>query len=58
MPTIPRETRKWIYIVVLAIIPLLVVRGLVTASEAPLWVALAGAILAPALALNNLPPKE
>jgi hypothetical protein len=55
---IPRDTRKAIYLVVLALMPLLVIKGIVSQEEAPIYLGLAAAILAPALALNNLPPKK
>ena len=53
-----REGRKYIYIVSLAVIPLLVAYGVIDEEVAPLWVALAGAIVAPVVALTHLTPKE
>lgn len=53
-----RENRKWIYAVCLAAVPLLVLYGVIDEAAAPLWIALIGAIVAPSLALRNLPPKE
>lgn len=53
-----REGRKYIYIVSLAVIPLLVAYGVIDEEVAPLWVALAGAIVAPVVALTHLNPKE
>lgn len=56
MPKVPANVRKWVYGVSLAAIPLLVAYGIVDESMAPLWVALIGAIVAPALALANVTP--
>jgi hypothetical protein len=52
-----REVRKWVYGVALAGIPLLVAFGIIDESQAPLWVALVGALVAPGLALANLSPS-
>ena len=54
MPHIPATTRRWIYTVALAGIPLLVAFGIIEESQAPLWVAFAGAVIAPSLALANI----
>ena len=51
-----RENRKWIYGVCLAIVPILVLYGVIDEQAAPLWIALIGAIVAPSLALANLTP--
>lgn len=51
-----RETRKWIYGVCLAVVPLLVLYGVIDERSAPLWVALIGAVVAPTLALTHLTP--
>jgi hypothetical protein len=53
-----RDRRKWIYGICLAIVPLLVLYGVIDESSAPLWIALAGAIIAPSLALANLAPDK
>ena len=45
--------RKWIYGVALALLPLLIGFGIVKAEDAPLWAALIGAILVPALAVTH-----
>lgn len=52
-----REVRKWLYGISLTVIPLLVAYGVIEKSDAPLWIALAGSILAPTLALAHLPAK-
>jgi hypothetical protein len=53
-----REVRKSLYLISLAVIPLLVFYGVITEDSAPLWVALVGSVLAPTLALTHLSPKE
>ena len=53
-----RGVRKWLYGVSLTVVPLLVAYGIIEQDNAPLWIALAGSILAPSLALAHLPAKE
>lgn len=53
-----REVRKWIYGICLAAVPLLVLYGVIDEAAAPLWVAFIGAVVAPALALSHLTPKD
>ena len=53
-----REGRKYIYIVSLAAIPLLVFYGVISEDAAPLWIALAGAVIAPVMALSPLSPED
>ena len=53
-----REGRKYIYLVSLAVIPLLVFYGVISEDAAPLWVALVAAVVAPMTALTHLTPKE
>lgn len=53
-----RETRKWIYGICLAVVPLLVLYGVIDEAAAPLWIAVIGAVVAPTLALTHLTPKE
>ena len=53
-----REGRKWLYGISLTVIPLLVAYGVISEDAAPLWVALVGSFLAPALALTHLSPVE
>lgn len=50
------HTRRWIYGVALTVVPLLVAYGVLDDSAAPLWIALVGALVAPALALGNITP--
>jgi hypothetical protein len=57
MPHIPTATRRWIYGVALAGIPLLVAFGIIEESQAPLWVAFVAAVVAPGLALANITPE-
>jgi hypothetical protein len=49
--------RKHLYMVSLAVIPLLVFYGLVSQDAAPLWIALIGAVVAPTVALNHITPN-
>ena len=53
-----REGRKWLYGIALTVVPLLVAYGVLEKSDAPLWIALVGSILAPTLALTHLTPEE
>jgi hypothetical protein len=53
-----REHRKYLYGISLALLPILVAIGWVTESMAPLIVVALGSVLTPALALNNLTPKD
>jgi len=53
-----REGRKYIYIVSLAAIPLLVFYGVISEDAAPLWIAFAGAVIAPVMALSHLTPED
>lgn len=45
--------RKWVYGVALALLPLLIAYGVLSAEDAPLWAALIGAVLVPALAVTH-----
>ena len=58
MPHIPAHTRKWIYGVALAAVPLLVALGILEDAIAPLVIALVGAVIAPSLALANVTPDD
>lgn len=51
----PRN-RTWLYRVLLATVPLLVAYGAVSEDTAPLWIALIGAVVAPAVALGHISP--
>ena len=51
------KTRTYLYGIGLAVLPLLVVAGIVTKDDAPLWVVLVGAILVPGTAYANRPTK-
>ena len=54
-------TRTYIYAIATAVMPILVAYGLLTPDKAPLWLALAGAILAaapPVLAIRNITPDD
>ena len=53
-----RETRKWVYGIAIAVMPLLVFYGVVEETAAPLWIAAVGGVLVPGLAFANVPKKE
>lgn len=55
---IPPPVRSWLYAIVTAIIPLLSAYGVISDQTAPLWVALAGAILATGTALAYRPTRK
>jgi hypothetical protein len=46
-------TRAWIYRIVTAVIPILTAYGVISEAEAPLFVALAAAVLSTGLAAVN-----
>ena len=50
-------TRRYIYGVAVAALPLLISWGAVSEQDAPLWAGVAAAVLVPGLALKNT-PKE
>ena len=52
---ISRDVRRWLYGILLAGVPLLIVYGVVDDATGPLWIALGGAMLAPTLALAYVP---
>lgn len=54
MPTWLNYTvRRWVYGVAVAALPLLTLYGVISESEAPLWVAVIGSIFVPGLAFVN-----
>jgi len=55
---VSRDGRKWVYMLSLALIPLLVFYGVISEDSAPLWVALIGAVIAPTMALTHMSPPE
>lgn len=46
--------RRWIYGIAIAVLPLLIAYGVVSKEDAPLWIALVGAVLVPGLAVANV----
>lgn len=48
--------RRYIYGVAVAVMPLLIVYGVLAEEHAPLWLALVGAVLIPGMAWANTPP--
>ncbi len=55
---IPAPVRTWIYGIITAAIPLLTAYGVLSAETAPLWLALAGALLATSTALAYRPTRN
>lgn len=55
---IPPPVRSWLYAIATALIPLLSAYGIISEQNAPLWVALAGAILATSTALAYRPTRK
>lgn len=56
-----RDVRKYLYTVTIALVAVLVAYDVISGESAPLWLALAAAvlgILAPATALGHLNPTE
>jgi hypothetical protein len=45
MTRIPPDIRRWLYLVTMAVIPLLVAYDVLTDTVAPLWASLAAAVL-------------
>lgn len=52
------KARRYLYGIALCVMPLLVFYGILAEAAAPLWVALAGAVLVPTLALANVPKSD
>lgn len=52
------KNRRHLYMVSLAVIPLLVFYGVIAQEAAPLWIAIVGAIVAPSVALNHITPND
>ena len=55
---IPPPVRSWLYGITTALIPLLSAYGVISDQIAPLWIALAGAILATGTALAYRPTRK
>lgn len=55
---IPPPVRSWLYGIATALIPLLTAYGVISDQTAPLWIALAGAILATGTALAYRPTRK
>lgn len=49
------DVRRWLYGIITAAVPLLVVYGIIEAATAPLWLALAASVLATTTALAHTP---
>ncbi|AQX81475.1 hypothetical protein BWO91_17260 [Plantibacter flavus] len=59
LPNVPVGVRQWAYGIAVAAAPILVIRGVLDAAEAGLWVVAAGAVLGVTggLALANTPKR-
>lgn len=57
-PVIPASVRTWLYGVLTAAIPLLTAYGFISEQNAPLWVALGGALFGTATAFAYRPTRE
>lgn len=55
---IPPPVRSWLYGIATALIPLLSAYGVISDQTAPLWIALAGAVLATGTALAYRPTRN
>lgn len=55
---IPPPVRSWLYGIATALIPLLSAYGVIRDQTAPLWIALAGAVLATGTALAYRPTRK
>lgn len=49
--------RRQVYMVCMAVIPLLVFYGVIAEASAPLWIAIVGAMVAPSVALDHITPN-
>lgn len=52
------QVRTWLYRVITALVPLLIIYGVLDEQTAPLWIALAASILGTSTALAHTPRKE
>ncbi|MGP3708477.1 phage holin [Gordonia paraffinivorans] len=56
VPTPTPAQRRWLYAIVTALVPILVVYGIIDSSTVPLWIALAAAVLGTGTAFANTHP--
>ncbi|MDO5662860.1 MAG: hypothetical protein Q4G40_09205 [Brachybacterium sp.] len=55
------KTRRWLYAIAVAVVPILIVAGVIAEDHGGLWLTLVGAVLAvpaPALAAANTPDAD
>ncbi|MHB0828021.1 MAG: phage holin [Schaalia turicensis] len=52
------QVRRWLYGVLTALVPLLVVYGLIEEATAPLWIALGSSVLGTTTALLHTPTGD
>lgn len=57
-PVFKPETRKWVYGVATAAVPLLVAYGVIEDATAPLWIALAAQVFATGTAWAHTPTES
>lgn len=52
------DVRRWLYGIATALVPILVVYGVIESSAAPMWVALVASVLGTGTALVHVPKAE
>lgn len=52
------DVRRWLYGIATALVPILVVYGVIESSTAPMWVALVASVLGTGTALAHVPRGE
>ena len=52
------DVRRWLYGIATALVPILVVYGVIEASTAPMWVALVASVLGTGTALAHVPKGD
>lgn len=52
------DVRRWLYGIATALVPILVVYGVIESSTAPMWVALVASVLGTGTALVHVPKDE
>lgn len=49
------QARRWVYGVAVAVVPILTAYGILSETQAPLWLGVVSAVLVPSLAWSNTP---
>lgn len=52
------DVRRWLYGIATALVPILVVYGVIESTTAPMWVALVASVLGTGTALVHVPKDE